>query len=687
MSTSAKATKKSAFSCEPCRRRKVKCGGEQPVCNRCASRQEECVYKLNPTLSYTQRLEKRIKELEDHVATLSKSPISTHPSSSHSSPPSFSSYDVSSQTRLAAENHPSMTRKFRGLKLDERGGVTYHGATSFFHLPSERSTPGNNFLPLTEAPDQRRERLVTNAWQQRALENLSDIPEPFRHLLNVHWCWVHPLFNFVYRPAFARDMQSMGPYYSHTLLNALLSQSIRWGRNNPVINRILDESYQGGAIFGKHARSSVFDELSNGTCTVPTIQTLLLLSANESGLGNATQAWTYSGMAFRLMDHMGICVDNERYVGSVHLSDEDVEIRRRLFWSCYFWDKMISLYLGRSPTIQHTAVSPPHTMFDNSAENDLWVPFGLSGNVAGSYPPTTAHSASCFMSMCQLSVIFNQILVHMYDPLFQNTVEEVEECLYTQEAAFQQWWNELPLFLRIDPNALPSISPPSHIVTMNCLYHTFRILLYRPMLTRGVKTDGEPAPVHSYLFQCVTSATSIIAIFNLFVSTFGIKYCVLSVSYSVYIAATIYLLQVQAFPGDSHALHRLAFCIRVLSEVKKYSPMLGGALNLINKELAALGINMHAVHQALQTSQILPIVNTPSEASMPEMPEVVYGPPVQGEPSQPPPSGTEFLFQAPINGTEGFNPEPNGLDAGVFEAMSTLQPLSAWVGTIPEYNQ
>ncbi|CAH0029873.1 unnamed protein product, partial [Clonostachys rhizophaga] len=641
----------------------------------------------NPTLSYTQRLEKRIKELEDHVATLSKSPISTHPSSSHSSPPSFSSHDVSSQTRLAAENHPSMTRKFRGLKLDERGGVTYHGATSFFHLPSERSTPGNNFLPLTEAPDQRRERLVTNAWQQRALENLSDIPEPFRHLLNVHWCWVHPLFNFVYRPAFARDMQSMGPYYSHTLLNALLSQSIRWGRNNPVINRILDESYQGGAIFGKHARSSVFDELSNGTCTVPTIQTLLLLSANESGLGNATQAWTYSGMAFRLMDHMGICVDNERYVGSVHLSDEDVEIRRRLFWSCYFWDKMISLYLGRSPTIQHTAVSPPHTMFDNSAENDLWVPFGLSGNIAGSYPPTTAHSASCFMSMCQLSVIFNQILVHMYDPLFQNTVEEVEECLYTQEAAFQQWWNELPLFLRIDPNALPSISPPSHIVTMNCLYHTFRILLYRPMLTRGVKTDGEPAPVHSYLFQCVTSATSIIAIFNLFVSTFGIKYCVLSVSYSVYIAATIYLLQVQAFPGDSHALHRLAFCIRVLGEVKKYSPMLGGALNLINKELAILGINMNAVNQALQTSQILPIVNTPSEASMPEMPEVVYGPPVQGEPSQPPPTGTEFLFQAPINGTEGFNPEPNSLDAGVFEAMSTLQPLSAWVGTIPEYNQ
>merc|ERR1712000_228716 len=124
MSTSAKATKKSAFSCEPCRRRKVKCGGEQPVCNRCASRKDECVYKLNPTLSYTQRLEHRIKELEEQVAAYSKSPISTHPSSSHSSPPSFTSHDASSSSRTQPDDL-SMHRRFRGLKMDDKGGITY----------------------------------------------------------------------------------------------------------------------------------------------------------------------------------------------------------------------------------------------------------------------------------------------------------------------------------------------------------------------------------------------------------------------------------------------------------------------------------------------------------------------------------------------------------------------------------
>lgn len=70
-----------------------------------------------------------------------------------------------------------MTRRFRGLKMEDRGAVTYPGATTIFHLPAERNnSSGDNFLPLTEADAERRERLVNNALQQRALENMSDIP-------------------------------------------------------------------------------------------------------------------------------------------------------------------------------------------------------------------------------------------------------------------------------------------------------------------------------------------------------------------------------------------------------------------------------------------------------------------------------------------------------------------------------
>lgn len=164
-------------------------------------------------------------------------------------------------------------------------------------------------------------------------------------------------------------MQALGPYYSHMLLNALLSHSIRWGKRDPSTRRLLQESYDGGAVFSNHARTLLFEDLSNGVCNIPTLQTLLLLSAQECSWGNSTQAWTYSGLAFRLMDHMGICMDGQSYPSSVNLSDEDIEIRRRVYWSSYFWDKIISLYLGRPPSLQESAASPPQVMCEYSSDD------------------------------------------------------------------------------------------------------------------------------------------------------------------------------------------------------------------------------------------------------------------------------------------------------------------------------
>ncbi|POR39119.1 Nitrogen assimilation transcription factor nit-4 [Tolypocladium paradoxum] len=657
--SSVKATKKSAFSCEPCRRRKVKCDGERPVCRRCSARNDDCIYKLNPTLSYTQRLEERIKQLEDQLANAAKSPASA-PASSHSSPPTANAHDGPLQGRPNADEQ-GISRSFRGLEVDDKGSITYHGTTSFFNLPSDCLPAGSEYLAPTDTDVQRRERLVINAWQQRALEDMSDIPEPFKYLLNVHWYWIQPIFPFLYRPAFTRDMQSLGSYYSHTLLNAVISHSIRWGQSDPATKRLLDESYDGGAVFAKHARGMLFDELSRGVCTVPTIQTLLLLSAQECSLGNSTQAWTYSGIAFRLIDHLGICVDAQRYPGSVALTDEELEIRHRIFWSCYFWDKLISLYLGRSPSLRQSHISPSHILFDDSAEDDIWVPFGAQQK----YPPTTAHSASCFMSMCRLSVIFSEILIHMYDPLARNTDAEVQETVRAQEPVFQAWWEHLPSHLKIDPVAL-KISPPSHIVTLNCLYHTFKILLYRPMLTgRGKRDDDGMSPFKSHLVECVTSATAIISIFDLFCRTFTMNYCVLSLAYSVYIAASIFLLQVQASPDEQQAMRKLNYCIQSLDQVKNISPgIINSALNLLTKELAAVRN---------------PGQSQPRPAPRADIP--MAGPMYHNSAeSRQMPLLSEYQLRPALN--TNFSPDSMAMHPGVFETMSTLEPLSVRVGAI-----
>lgn len=68
--------------------------------------------------------------------------------------------------------------------------------------------------------------------------------------------------------------------------------------------------------------------------------------------------------------------------------------------------------------------------------------------------------------MCRLSITFNEILVHMYDPVKTNTQAEMEACLEKEGPALRRWWDELPGPLKIDTGCPPPVAPPSHIVTL-----------------------------------------------------------------------------------------------------------------------------------------------------------------------------------------------------------------------------
>lgn len=169
--SAAKAKRKSAFSCDQCRKRKVKCGAEQPRCARCTARDEPCEYKLNPTLSYTETLERRVKELQDQLAN-------AQPKGNDVSSAAAPSATVDALPRSAVKRTYSGVTK--GLKVDAKGAVTYHGATSFFQLPTSdlngaSSAQERGALMLDEG-NQRKEKLVNNAWHQRALEAFQDTP-------------------------------------------------------------------------------------------------------------------------------------------------------------------------------------------------------------------------------------------------------------------------------------------------------------------------------------------------------------------------------------------------------------------------------------------------------------------------------------------------------------------------------
>jgi hypothetical protein len=76
--------------------------------------------------------------------------------------------------------------------------------------------------------------------------------------------------------------------------------------------------------------------------SIPTVQALLQLSALDLAQGSISQAWVYSGIAFRMATDLGLQHVSKKING---LSPVDLEVRRRLYWSCYFWDKYDFQYI------------------------------------------------------------------------------------------------------------------------------------------------------------------------------------------------------------------------------------------------------------------------------------------------------------------------------------------------------
>jgi hypothetical protein len=144
----------------------------------------------SPTLAYTHTLEHQVSELEAEVKALRSQLLREQQQNQQDLQ---DQQDQQQQTNAPSSSETgrqqqdevfNVSRQFEGLKVDDQGVPTYHGPTSFFHFlgstsderqDSESSRTGNISLGWDEG-DESRQKLVMNAWQQRAQEDLSQTP-------------------------------------------------------------------------------------------------------------------------------------------------------------------------------------------------------------------------------------------------------------------------------------------------------------------------------------------------------------------------------------------------------------------------------------------------------------------------------------------------------------------------------
>lgn len=128
-------------------------------------------FQRAPTLSYTKQLEARVAQLED---ALSKR-VEGEEARKTRSPSSAASSSSGPKIKIDPDAE-DLTRAFDGLNVENDGRVSFHGPTSLFQLPGGVVNEAASTSHYAQELEGRKERLVNNAWRERAFEQMAAMP-------------------------------------------------------------------------------------------------------------------------------------------------------------------------------------------------------------------------------------------------------------------------------------------------------------------------------------------------------------------------------------------------------------------------------------------------------------------------------------------------------------------------------
>ncbi|EPE33863.1 hypothetical protein GLAREA_06876 [Glarea lozoyensis ATCC 20868] len=596
----------------------MRCGNEQPRCWNCKN------YGKDSTLLMSKRSSKaRISSLEAENIALKERLQSSNAGSSNSASiisPAENATQVSYNTPAANNTsaqlpvpgpqassphydarepsadvetdrrHSSLTQ----LSVDQPG---YYGRTSA--LFEDTHSQQRNSQKLAGFSEKSELQLMGEASKQRQLELLNynagrlDFdgldPELGMHLLNLHWNRQHHSFLITYRPVFMRDMACQGPYFSKLLLNAIYFGASKFSPR-PEFRNNRENLKSVGLQFRQRVRELLGGALDRSEIT--TIQALLIMTSSLFALGDErSAAWLYAGTAFRMIIDLGMHVDHLSRSFTRRLSDEDIEVRRRVFWGAFVVDKIQSLYQGRPISLQEADTRVPIVFHDTYEELEYWMPFAYSDTKH--YSGSPAYSVSTFSQLCKLSVIMNDILNKLYTEKSEKRgCETLAEDLKDLQRDLESWEASLPTHLKLENIIDPASIPPPHVLSLQAMHKVLIILLHRPFVSEGHLHSATPSiPANSFVL-CTKAATQIVDILKLYDHAFSIQHAPYLMSYATYVAATIHVrIASQRGPGSAAQIS-LSTCLAVFKKNQETNWAVRRAMTVIQTLMKRMNVSL-----------------------------------------------------------------------------------------------
>jgi hypothetical protein len=248
------------------------------------------------------------------------------------------------------------------------------------------------------------------------------------HLIGVFFDECHHILPTLSKSMFYDQLKVKGPLVTPLLLNIIYAHAAK-RINNPQFRSEPTNPSTQGDLFYNRARRLVDDFLD-----VPRISTVIALlymavydcdHVPQTGAKiRSSRAWMYSGMAIRMCFELGLHTANY----SSQMSQCDIELRKRVLWTCFVMDKLESCTMERPWMLKSKdiALDFPTPLPEDSLQERLV----LEG----------------FNQLCRLMILMEKI-IHFFTYDMKNlslwTISEENQILQYLDA-INQWREMLP---------------------------------------------------------------------------------------------------------------------------------------------------------------------------------------------------------------------------------------------------
>ncbi|KAI3574988.1 fungal-specific transcription factor domain-containing protein [Fusarium oxysporum f. sp. albedinis] len=479
-------------ACDRCHRRKVRCDKIQPQCGPCKRADVACEYAVSEhqlRRRNVQKLERRIRELMDCNEGLAQQLRRSEEVTRRSEEATRRSEDVERAGTEVVQDSPGdgeVAEEVIQMSLIAGGGHHFVGSTSGLLLAN-----------LLQSRPQPSSSLTTSGWKPNSLPGLtspqanSGLPPKTlaSELLKAYCSHDHLCYPFLSTKSLYRS------------LDAVYEES---SAKDPVDAFFVDMTLAiGTAQVHKFNWNGVYDAEThyNRAMTrladvlardgIERLQALLLVCQYRMGTTSSnttTSVWHLIGVAARTCLEMGLhraatyALPQTLDDVTRKVKEEEMETKRRCFWSLVALDRVTSLALGRPLALQLEDIDvdlPPSSTADQLPEDSS----PLSSAPYGT--PQYRAATSVFVHIVRYRLICGKIINALHRSTkhvtFSNTSYEEMRTALARE--LQEWHTEtanLPL-VKSDTAASPASGSSFRSEEWyRLLYHNGMLMLFRP---------------------------------------------------------------------------------------------------------------------------------------------------------------------------------------------------------------